>query len=147
MTGAGLFSLFLGSLLASTILPGGVEVLLYAMVESGSYSSQSLLVTATAGNTLGGIVTYGMGVLLFRGLSHVSWGQRLQKYFKLEPSSLERVRRWGIPCLLLSWMPVIGDPLCLAAGYLGLAFWPSALMIATGKFLRYLALLWLFGWY
>ena len=146
MTTAGLLSLFVGSLLASTILPGGVEVLLYRMVEAGGYSSLSLLATATVGNTFGGLTTYAAGLLLCRGIAHLSWGRRLRRLFKLQQASLDRVRRWGVPCLLFSWMPVIGDPLCLAAGYLRLAFWPSALMIAVGKFLRYLVLLWLFGW-
>ena len=121
-------------------------MLLYGMAESGSYTSMQLLVIASAGNTLGGVFTYSIGLLLFRGLSHVAWGRRVQQLFRLEDKALERVRHWGVPCLLLSWMPVIGDPLCLAAGYLGLKFWPSASMIAIGKFLRYLVLLWLFGW-
>jgi len=146
MTTAGLLSLFIGSLLASTILPGGVEVLLYAMVGSGAYSSSALLVTATVGNTAGGVITYAVGYLLCRGLGAVSWGRQLQRRFKLTPAALGRVRKWGTPCLLFSWMPVVGDPLCLAAGYLKLAFWPAAAFIAVGKFLRYLALLWLFGW-
>ena len=146
MTTAGLLSLFIGSLLASTLLPGGVEVPLYVMFQSGNYAPSSLLVTATVGNTLGGVITYAVGWALCRGLAHVSWGRRLRQRFRLRQSALERVKRWGVYCLLFSWMPVVGDPLCLAAGYLRLAFWPSAVMIAIGKFLRYLALLWLFGW-
>lgn len=143
---AGLLSLFIGSLLASSILPGGVEVLLYAMVESGAYSSTVLLVTATVGNTIGGITTYAVGILLRRGLGALAWGRQLQRSFRLSAAALARVKQWGAPCLLFSWMPVLGDPLCLAAGYLQLAFWRCAAFIAVGKFLRYLALLWLFGW-
>ncbi len=146
MTSVELLSLFVGSILASTVLPGGVEALLYVMVESGDYSSRLLLIIATIGNTLGGIITYLVGSWLNRGLARVSWGRRFHRYFKLRPTALARVQRWGVPCLLFSWMPVIGDPLCLAAGYLRLAFWQSVAMIATGKFLRYLVLLWLFGW-
>lgn len=146
MNAAGHLSLFTGSLLASTILPGGVEVLLYAMLESGAYASLPLLATATIGNTIGGLVTFCLGALLHRALGAARYGRQLKKYFRLQPAALARVRRWGAPCLLFSWMPLLGDPLCLAAGYLRLAFWPSALMIFTGKFLRYLALLWLLGW-
>jgi len=141
-----LASLFIGSLLASTILPGGVEVLLYALVESGAHSSVVLLAVATVGNTMGGVITYAVGVLLQRGLAHVSWGRQLQRRFKLSAAALARVQRWGAPCLLFSWLPVVGDPLCLAAGYLRLAFWQCAAFIAVGKLLRYLALLGLFGW-
>lgn len=142
----GLLALFVGALLASTILPSSSEVLLYVMLESGGYSSLLLLVTATCGNTLGGVITYAIGLLLSRGLGSVAWGQKLQCHFKLERTALMRVRRWGIPCLLWSWLPLLGDPLCLAAGYLRLAFWYSVLMIAIGKFARYLVLLWVFGW-
>lgn len=148
MNEAGHLTLFIGSLLASTLLPGGVEVLLYAMSASGAYASMPLLVNATIGNTLGGVITYGVGFALQHALlsRRAKWSMRLQKYFTLRPSALARARRWGPLCLLFSWMPVVGDPLCLAAGYLRLAFWRCALMILIGKFLRYLALLWLFGW-
>ena len=146
MAAAGLPALFIASLLASTLLPGGVEVPLYVMAESGAYSSGALLAVATAGNTLGGVATYGIGMLLRRAIGGAKWGRRLEKHFQLQPAALARVRRWGAACLLFSWMPVVGDPLCLAAGYLRLPFWQSAAMIFTGKFLRYLALLWLFGW-
>ena len=146
MTAAGLLSLFAGSLLASTLLPGGVEVPLYVMFRSGDYAPMALLATATVGNTLGGVITYWVGVALGRGLEQVSWGRQVRRRFRLKESALARVRRWGVYCLLFSWLPLVGDPLCLAAGYLRLAFWQSALMIALGKFARYVALLWLFGW-
>ncbi len=142
----GLLSLFVGSLLASTILPGGVEVLLYAMVASGRYSSWLLLAVAAGGNTCGGVLTYAVGLLLSKGAARVKYGQAWRARFQLGDSALARVRRWGLPCLLFSWMPVLGDPLCVAAGYLRLPLLPSALMIALGKLLRYLVLLWLFGW-
>ncbi len=139
-----LTSLFIGSLLASTLVPGGVEVLLYYLYQSSQHSFSSLLAVATMGNTMGGIITFLMGVVLHRGLAGFSWHNRIQKFFKLEHTSLIRVKKWGVPVLLFSWMPVIGDPLCLAAGYLRLPFWPSAAMIFFGKFTRYLVLLWVF---
>ena len=73
---AGLVSLFVGSLLASTVVPGGVEVLLYYLYDSGDYSIMSLLLVATAGNTIGGIITFLMGMLLHRGLAGFRWHQR-----------------------------------------------------------------------
>lgn len=137
-----LLPLFIGSVLASTVLPGGVEILLYTMVASGRFSSLSLLIVSSAGNTLGGVLTYGVGTLLQYGIGTRTWG----RYFRLKTATLEWVYRWGIFCLLFSWVPIIGDPLCLAAGYLRLSFLPSVVMIFIGKTLRYLALLWLFGW-
>jgi membrane protein YqaA with SNARE-associated domain len=55
------------------------------------------------------------------------------------------VEKWGIPMLFFSWMPIIGDPLCLAGGYLRLALWKSIFMIFLGKFARYCVLLWLYA--
>ena len=86
MTTAGLLSLFVGSVLASTILPGGVEVLLYAMVESGHYAPTALLTTATIGNTLGGVITYAVGTLLFHGLDRASWGTTIAAAVHAEAS-------------------------------------------------------------
>ncbi|MGI9318630.1 MAG: YqaA family protein [bacterium] len=139
---AGLVSLFFGSLLASTLVPGGVEGLLYYMVQQADHSFMSLLVTASVGNTIGGVITFGVGALLHLGIAEAGWQQRLDRWFKLETKSVERVRTWGTPALLLSWLPVIGDPICLAAGYLRLRFWPSVLMIALGKIGRYIVLIW-----
>ena len=139
---AGLVSLFAGSLLASTIVPGGVEVLLYYLYQSGNYTFTELLVVATAGNTIGGIITFMMGMLLNKGLSGLGWQKRIEQFFKLENRSLQRVRRWGIPVLFFSWMPIIGDPLVLAGGYLRLPVMGSVLMIFFSKFSRYLVLLW-----
>lgn len=138
----GLLSLFFGSLLASTLVPGGVEGLLYFMVREGDHSFISLLSTASIGNTLGGIITFWVGYLLHVGVAEAGWQQRLDRWFKLKPKSLERVQKWGIPALLLSWLPIVGDPICLAAGYLRLRFWPSVLMIALGKIGRYIVLIW-----
>ena len=141
----GLIALFIGSLLASTLLPGGVEVLLYYLYQSGEHRFGSLLGVATLGNTLGGIITYFMGVVVYQGLAGFAWHQRIERWFKLEDAALSRVKRWGVPALFFSWMPIIGDPLCLAAGYLRLPTWYSISMIFIGKLARYAVLLWLFS--
>ncbi|NKB78214.1 MAG: DedA family protein [Gammaproteobacteria bacterium] len=150
----GLLSLFFGSFLASTIIPGGVEGLLYWLVKTREYSFAELLVTATLGNTLGGITTFYMGGLLRRGVTRLAensnrqealdppWPSRVVRLFQLKESSVERVRKWGVPVLFFSWLPVVGDPLCIAAGYLKLPVWSSITFIAVGKFCRYLVLLW-----
>jgi membrane protein YqaA with SNARE-associated domain len=140
----GLPSLFIGSLLASTLVPGGVEVLLYFLYQSGQYSLSSLLWVATSGNTLGGIITFAMGVILNRGLARFDWHRRVQRFFRLDDNALARVRKWGVPVLFFSWMPIVGDPLCLAAGFLRLSVWPSIAMIFISKLSRYAVLLWLF---
>lgn len=140
---AGLVSLFIGSLLASTLVPGGVEGLLLVMLQQQSHGPLALFLVATVGNSLGGILTFLVGVLLLRGMRIGNPRPRLERWFSLENKALARVRRYGTPALLFSWLPVVGDPLCLAGGFLGLRFWPSALMIAVGKAARYLLLLWI----
>ena len=136
-------SLFIGSLLASTLVPGGVEGLLLVMVKEQLYGMPSLFLVATICNTLVGIITFLIGMLLAGGLRYGRPHPRLERWFSVENKALGRIRRYGSPALLFSWMPVVGDPLCLAAGFLGLRFWPSALMIAAGKAARYLVLLWI----
>lgn len=140
-----LASLFFGSVLASTLAPFGVEVLLYYLYESGQYSLLTLLVVATFGNTAGGCLTFAVGWLLKKGLSKTTWHRTIQERFKLKAAALVRVQRWGPMALLFSWMPIVGDPLCLAAGYLRLPALLCSLMIFLGKLARYAVLLYIFS--
>lgn len=134
--------LFIGSLLASTLLPGGVEVLIYQMLKLGQYDPIDIIIVASIGNTLGGIISYAVGVLLRQGLEHYAgtWYSHLLSRFDFNQKAHQRVQKWGVYALLLSWMPIIGDPICVVAGYLALPFMKSALMIAIGKVLRYIIL-------
>jgi membrane protein YqaA with SNARE-associated domain len=113
----GLGTLFLSSFLAATLLPGGSEL------ASGTATLWPALAAATLGNTLGGMSSYLVG--------------RLVPEKKITARALDWVRRRGTPVLLLSWVPLIGDALCVAAGWLRLNPWWSALFIALGKFGRY----------
>ena len=117
-----LLSLFFGSFFAATLLPGGSEAVLFGVLKLHPDQLWAALAVATLGNTLGGMSSWLIGRLIppTRPLK-----------------GLEIVRRWGSPVLLLSWVPVIGDPLCVAAGWLRLNPWWSVLFIALGKFARY----------
>lgn len=119
---ASLASLFLSSLLAATLLPGGSEAVLFGVLKAYPETLWPALGVATLGNTLGGMISFGMGWVLpqTQQLKHV-----------------EKMRRYGTPALLLAWVPLIGDALCLAAGWLRLNPWQAALYMATGKFTRY----------
>ncbi|HXU93714.1 MAG TPA: DedA family protein [Gallionella sp.] len=119
---ASLASLFLSSLLAATLLPGGSEAVLFGVLKAYPETLWVALGVATLGNTIGGMITFGMGWVLpqTQQLKHV-----------------EKVRRYGAPSLLLAWVPLIGDALCLAAGWLRLNPWQAALFMAIGKFARY----------
>ena len=120
---ASLLSLFTSSFLAATLLPGGSEAVLFLVLKSHPESFWLALTLATLGNTLGGMVSFGMGWLLpqTQQLKHV-----------------EKVRSYGTPALLLAWVPLIGDALCVAAGWLRLNPWHAALFMLLGKFARYL---------
>ena len=114
--------MFASSFLAATLLPGGSEAVLFAVLKLHPDQLWAALAVATLGNTLGGLSSYLIGRLIppTRPLK-----------------GLAMIRRWGSPALLLSWVPVLGDPLCVAAGWLRLNAGWSALFIALGKFLRY----------
>ena len=125
-----LWALAVAGFLSSTLLPGGSEALLIAMLHSGEFQLWQLLVVATLGNTLGGMTNYWLGRLL-----------PLRRDARGYVDTAERwLHRYGYWALLLSWLPVIGDPLCLVAGWLRLRHWTSCMMILLGKALRYLAL-------
>jgi membrane protein YqaA with SNARE-associated domain len=118
----GLLGLFISSFLAATLLPGGSEVVLFALLKLHPEQAMPALVLATLGNTLGGMSTYGLARLLPE--------RRL-------PEKSALVVRHGAPILILAWAPIVGDALCAAAGWLRLPWLPCALWMALGKGLRY----------
>lgn len=119
---ASLGALFVSSFLAATLLPGGSEAVLFATLKFQPGQFWPALGVATLGNTLGGMSSYLIGRIIPQG-----------KPLK----GLDMVRRYGSPVLVLSWAPIIGDPLCVAAGWLRLNPWLATLFIAIGKFARY----------
>jgi len=122
---AGLGGLFLASFLAATVLPGGSEPLLWGFLQLHPAEMWPALALATVGNTAGGMTSWWCGRYLPR------W-QRLEKL-----PHKDRMERWGSPALLLSWLPLAGDALCVAAGWLRLHWAPCCLFMAAGKFARY----------
>ncbi|MBU0689510.1 MAG: DedA family protein [Gammaproteobacteria bacterium] len=120
-----LWGLFISSLLAATLLPGGSEAVLFGVLKLHPELFWPALLVGTLGNTIGGMISFGMGWLLpqTQQLKHV-----------------EKVREHGTAALLLAWMPLIGDALCLAAGWLRLNPWHAALFMLLGKFARYLVI-------
>jgi len=133
----GLLALFFLSFLAATLVPLGSEWLLTVLLLNG-YSSSTVVPVATAGNYLGACTTYIIG----------RWGSDFLFYriLRIGPGEVTRARqlygRWGIWSLLLSWLPIIGDPLCLAAGIFRTHYLPFSILVITGKFLRYSFLAW-----
>ncbi len=131
VTEYGLWGLFASAFLASTLIPGGSELALLYLSNEAVFSAQSLLMTATMGNTLGGMSSWLIGWFL---------SSKTLDEIKYRPA-LVRIQRWGAPVLLFSWLPLIGDPLCVVAGWLRLGFIKSLFFIGLGKFLRYVVVL------
>ena len=133
---AGLAGLFLASFLSATLLPGGSEAVLAAVALAHPDQVAAALVLATAGNTLGGMVTWWMGRLLpekvMRSGIHSDGGG------DTAARCIAALRRHGAPLLVLAWAPIIGDALCAAAGWLRLSPLPCAAWMAAGKAARYL---------
>lgn len=117
-----LVTLFVSSFLAATLLPGGSEAVLFGVLRLHPAEFWPALAVATAGNTLGGMSSYLIGRLIPQ-----------TKPLK----GLVAARKYGSPVLLLSWVPFVGDPLCVAAGWLRFNPWLALLFIAIGKFARY----------
>jgi membrane protein YqaA with SNARE-associated domain len=131
------WALFGSALLSSTLFPGGSEALLLYRLHQGADPLASVL-TATAGNVLGSLITYGMGRFGRRAV-----GQRSEKA-ELRAARAERwFARFGRPSLLFAWLPVVGDPLCLVAGVLRVGVGSFLLLVTLGKLARYAALAWL----
>jgi membrane protein YqaA with SNARE-associated domain len=131
-------SLFFSGLLAATLFPASSEVLLLALQQQG-YQPVWLFIAATAGNTLGSCINWYLGLSLLR------FEQR--RWFPLSAGQLETARqhfqRFGVWSLLLAWLPVVGDPLTLAAGVLKVRFRVFLPLVLLGKAARYGVLLWL----
>jgi membrane protein YqaA with SNARE-associated domain len=120
-----LAALFVAAFVSATVLPANSEVVLVAVLLAHPDQQVAAVLLATIGNTLGGLTTYGLGRLL---------PSRAQP----SPRIVAAVRRYGAWALLLSWVPLVGDALCAAAGWMRVAWLPATLAIATGKLARYL---------
>lgn len=134
---ASLWSLLVSAFLSSTLLPGGSEAVLIYLATDTSHSALTLLLVAALGNTLGGMTSWGLGRLIA-----IKYAAR-ELVKPAHQTAVERLQRWGSPLLLLSWLPVLGDPLCVAAGWLRIHWLLSLLFIGIGKTARYAVILFL----
>ncbi|MBF0235634.1 MAG: DedA family protein [Desulfamplus sp.] len=129
----GYAGLFICSFLAATLLPLGSEIVLTILL-AGDYSPFLLLGIATAGNVIGSLVNYVVGI---RGGNWIM--TNMFRLSDIEIASAEsRFRRYGNGVLLFAWVPVVGDPITVVAGILKTNIWLFILFVTLGKFLRYL---------
>lgn len=133
MTVAGILGLFLSAFVSATLVPMSSEAVLAALIAAKGWDVLLLVIVATVGNTLGAVVNW----LLGRYCLH--WRDR--RWFPIGEEKLERgadwFRRFGVWSLLLSWLPVIGDPITFVAGMAQVRFPLFLVLVTIGKAARY----------
>jgi len=126
-------SLFAISFLAATILPLSSELMLAGLIATSYYDNVLLLIVASFGNVLGSVVNWSLG-FYSRNLTTKKW-------FPFKDELIERSSKWfnkfGRWSLLFAWVPIIGDPLTLAAGLLRVKFIEFIILVTIGKVSRY----------
>ena len=121
--GASLAALFASSFVAATVFPGASELVLLGVIRQYPDVLWLAIGIATLGNTLGGVTSYWIGRVVPNRVQH---------------RAINTLQRYGYATLLFSWLPIIGDALPIAAGWLRLNAWVALVAIAIGKLARYL---------
>jgi membrane protein YqaA with SNARE-associated domain len=129
----GLSTVFVVSFISATLLPLGSEPVVFGLIKLNPELFWPTILVATAGNTLGGAVTWAMGLGSHKLLNHY-------QHSKTHLRALDWLERLGPKACLLAWLPGVGDPLCAVAGWLKLPFWPCVIYMAIGKFARYVTM-------
>jgi membrane protein YqaA with SNARE-associated domain len=126
--------LFVSAFFSATLIPASSEIVLVGLLIADNQPVWALLTVATAGNILGSSTNWLLG-RFFYGLRHHRW-------FPVKEASMDKAvawyRKYGLWSLLLSWAPIIGDPLTLIAGVLRVPFTPFFCIVLVAKFVRYL---------
>ncbi|MDA0224715.1 MAG: DedA family protein [Proteobacteria bacterium] len=122
-----MLGLFVASFLAATLVPLSSEILLFAYLKLHPDHAAAAIALATLGNTAGGLTTYLLGRLV---------PARMQA--RLDPRALAWLRRYGAGLTFFAWLPVVGDALCLGAGWLRLNALAVLAIMASGRLARYL---------
>ncbi len=135
----GLSTVFVVAIVSATLLPLGSEFAVLGLVKLNPELFWPAVLVATAGNTLGGMISWWMGYgaeLAYERVAHK----------RAQVKALEYLERFGPKACLLSWLPGVGDPLCAVAGWLKMPLWPCTMYMAIGKFGRYVVLTALLLW-
>jgi membrane protein YqaA with SNARE-associated domain len=124
-------SLFASCFLSATILPFASEVGLVAVIASG-YDPVISVIVATIGNSLGGVTNYFLG-----RFGKFLWIKKKSGHEKKKLKYSIYIEKYGSLCALISWVPIIGDPILIVLGYMRISFIPVLLYLVAGKFIRY----------
>ncbi len=135
-------AVFVVSFISATLVPLGSEPVVFGLIKLNPEIFWSVVLVATAGNTLGGALDWWIGFGAHKAVDKY-------RHSNHHTRALAWLERLGPKACLLAWLPAVGDPLCAVAGWLKLPFWPCLVYMAIGKFARYLlmttALLGVFG--
>ena len=136
----GYLGLFVGSFLASTIIPFSSEFLLIALLLAGG-NPWTCFAVATAGNGLGSLTCYSLGYL-----GKWEW---IEKWLRVKQEKLEKqqqiIRKWSSLVALFCWLPIVGDVFAVGLGFYRIPFWKTAVLMFVGKALRFL--FWIGLWF
>ena len=129
----GYLGLFVAGFIAATVLPFSSEAVFVGMLAAGS-DPVLCIVAATLGNWLGGMTGYYLG----RAGNY----EQIRKYTGIKLSSIEKhkdfILKYGAYAALLAWLPVVGDPLTVALGFVKARVWSVAVFMLVGKLFRYI---------
>ena len=129
----GLSTVFVVSFISATLLPLGSEPAVFGLVQLNPHLFWPTIGIATLGNTLGGAVSWLMGLASHKVVDRY-------RHSSHHLRALAWLEKLGPKACLLAWLPLVGDPLCAVAGWLKLPFWPCLAYMAIGKFARYLSM-------
>ena len=121
---AELLGLFVASFAAATLIPMPSEAALFAYLKAYPDNTALAVAVATVGNTAGGMTTYLLGRLFSQNQ-------------KLNPRTVKYLRRFGAAATFFAWLPIVGDALCAAAGWLRIRWWAALAFMAAGRLARY----------
>ena len=145
----GLSTVFIVALVSATLLPLGSEPVVVGLLKLNPELFWQAIIVATIGNTIGGAISWWLGLGAQRAWRKARQMRHTSDAPVAKPahaqSRYQRIariwlRRFGAKACLLSWLPVVGDPICAIAGWLRLPFWPCVFYMAIGKFFRYLVM-------
>ena len=132
-------SLFTISFLAATVLPFSSELTLAGLIATSNYDNSFLLIVASLGNVLGSVVNWALG-FYSRNLTKKKWFPFKDKQIENSSKWFSKFGKWS---LLFAWVPIIGDPLTLAAGLLRVKFLEFLILVMIGKISRYIVIFYL----
>lgn len=135
-----LFTLFVSGFTSATLLPGSSEALFLLMLSQQNWETALLILVVGTGNSLGGMTNWVLGYLIRKGLLKNKEDTNKESVDRKRLQAEEWLQKYGSPVLFFSFLPIIGDPLCLVAGLVKIHWLKALLFISLGKFVRYMSL-------